>query len=128
MKKLLLLLLLVTTFSFCQKGTISKYKYGQNGIELVVKSKSETVVVSTFNSKKEIKNTIAEKVYDSYYENHFKNNEKLTIEIDSAKVIGSCKLQKKGKLTVLNFYYEKIEWKNGLVEEYDPILQPNFIF
>jgi hypothetical protein len=114
------MLLLVTKISFSQNGTTSFYKYGHNGIELVVKSNSETVIVSTFNSKKEIKNSIAEKVYNFYYTNQLKNNDHITLVVDNATVSGKCKLQTKGNLTVLNFYYEKIEWTTGLVEVYDP--------
>lgn len=106
-----------------EKNIITTYKYGHNGMELIVTSKKETIIVSTFNSKLELKEEIANKVYN-YYKNNKKNNclfagDILIIDGDNAKVTGKCLVTKKGKLTAVEFYYEKIEWNSGLTELYN---------
>ena len=130
MKKLIYLsVLLLSQFGFSQaqaKSETSKtdsssatYDRGINGIEFIIPSETGTVVVSTFNAKPMIKNNIAQKVYM-----YFKNNTSLasgdTIKIvgADADVTGKLFVEKKGKLTSLNFHYEKIDWKSGLVEVY----------
>jgi hypothetical protein len=123
MKKIIILLLLITfKFVSAQNKEIATYKYGHNGMELIITSKKETIIISTFNSKLELKQDIAEKVYNYYKEN--KDNESLTnghmLTIDGvdAKVTGKCLVTKKGKLIAVEFFYEKIEWNNGLTELY----------
>jgi hypothetical protein len=120
MRNLLLLLLMVTSsFIFSQNRTVSTYKYGHNGMELIVKSKAKTIIVSTFNSKKEIKEEVAQRVYDAYKNNQATNGETITINSANAKVIGKLQITQKGKLTALNFFYESIEWNDGFVELYE---------
>jgi hypothetical protein len=93
------------------------YKYGHNGMELIVTSKKETIIISTFNSKLELKEDIAAKVYKYYKDNDcLTNGDILTINGIDAKVTGKCLVTKKGKLTAVEFYYEKIEWNTGLTE------------
>ena len=119
MNKLFMLLLLATSIVFSQQNnTVSTYKYGHNGMELIVKSKSKTIIVSTFNSKKNIKDEIAQKVYESFMKNEFINNQSITISGDNAVVSGTCKITNKGKTTAISFYYEKIEWNSGEIEIY----------
>ena len=117
MKKIILLLLLVSTVGFAQtKKKPVKYKYGQNGIELIINKNSETIVVSTFQAKVKIKDEVAEKVYAYYKENPTKDNGEITIEGLTASITGMYSVKKKGKLTSVDFKYEKVAWKNGLVE------------
>ena len=119
MRYSLLILLFTAQFSFSQQEVkVSTYKYGYNGMELIVKSKSETVIVSTYNSKKAIKDEIAQKVYDHFKNNSIKTGDTISIAGNDALVTGKCFITKKGKLTSLNFYYETVEWKSGLTEVY----------
>lgn len=119
MRYSLLILLFAAQFSFSQQEVkVSTYKYGYNGMELIVKSKSETVIVSTYNSKKAIKDEIAQKVYDHFKNNSIKTGDTISIAGNDALVTGKCFITKKGKLTSLNFYYETVEWKSGLTEVY----------
>jgi hypothetical protein len=119
MLKTILTLLFVTQLHFAQeKPTFTTYKHGHNGMELIVKSEKETIIVSTFNSKMAIKDEIAEKVYNLYKENSFINGDTLKVIGNDAIVLGKCYVKKKGKLTSVNFYYDSIEWKTGLVEFY----------
>ena len=101
---------------------ITTYKYGHNGMELIVTSKKETIIISTFNSKLELKEDIAKKVYNYYRDNKedecLTKGHLLTINGVDAKVTGKCLVTKKGKLIAVEFYYEKIEWNTGLTELY----------
>lgn len=119
MRIYLILLLLATQLLFSQKEQqVSTYKYGYNGMELIVKQKSETVIVSTYNSKKVIKDEVAQKVYDYFKSNTIKTGDTINITANDACVTGKCFITKKGKLTSINFYYETIKWNNGLTEVY----------
>jgi hypothetical protein len=119
MNKSFLILLLFWQLGFSQeKPAPTIYKHGHNGMELIMKSNSGTVIISTFNSKMAIKDEVAEKVYDAFKKNEIVNGQPLTIIINQATVIGTCQIKKKGTLTAVNFYYEKVEWASGLVEVY----------
>ena len=110
--------ILVAQISFSQKGKKEFYKNGQNGIELISQSKSGTVVISTYNAKMTIKDEIAQNFYQKYLKNELKTDATTVIIGKTAKVTGKCKIIKKAKLTSVNFYYEKIEWASGLIEEH----------
>lgn len=120
MLKYLLITLLLVQFSFCQVS-MTTYKYGYNGMELIVKSKNETIIISTFNSKKAIKDEIAQKVYDHFKNSQLNSGDTISIQGNEAKVTGKCFITRKEKLTSINFYYEKIEWNSGLTEMYKKI-------
>lgn len=104
--------------SFAQAGKKEFYKNGQNGIELISQSKSGTVIISTYNAKISIKDEIAQNFYQRYLKNEIKTDSILIIVGKTAKVTGICKIIKKAKFTSVNFYYEKVEWASGLIEEH----------
>lgn len=115
----MLAVLLVVSFAFAQENKkISTYNYGYNGMEYVVMGTNETTIVSTFNSKHQIKDEVAAKVYYEIQDTNFKTGDTIIINADDAKVTGKCYINKRGKLTSINFYYEKVEWKDGLTEIY----------
>ena len=120
MRKLFMLaVLLVGSFAFAQESKkISTYNYGYNGMEYVVITKNETTIVSTFNSKHQIKDEIAANVYNQVKEGNFTTGDTIVIVGNNAKVTGKCYISKKGKLRAVNFYYEKVEWNDGLTEIY----------
>jgi DNA helicase TIP49 (TBP-interacting protein) len=122
MYKLIALLLLASQFSFSQgKSKISTYKYGYNGMELIVSRNNEMIIISTFNSKLDLKEDIAQKVYDQFRNTKITTGDTLTIFGNDAKVVGKCEIQKKGRITAVNFYYESIEWPTGMTELYKKI-------
>jgi hypothetical protein len=117
MKKIVFLCLLVSQFVSAQtKSAPVKYKYGQNGIELIAKNNNETIVISTFQAKVAIKEEIAEKVFSYYKQNKNKKNGTIIIDGDKAKITGTYSVKKKGNLTSVDFKYNKVEWQDGLVE------------
>ncbi len=123
MKKLFVLALLtVGSIAFSQENKkISTYNYGHNGMEYVVITKNETTIVSTFNSKHQIKEEVATKIYDQLKAGRFSTGDTITIDANNAKVTGKCYINKNGKLKAVNFYYEKVEWNNGLTEIYKKV-------
>jgi len=119
MKKVLIGLLAVTCFAFSKgEPRVETYAYGQNGMELVARSKKGVVIVSTFNSKMTIRQDIARRVYDLYVANKLQNNKKITVEGAEADVTGKCIIRKKNSLTAVDFYYEIVNWNSGLKEIY----------
>jgi hypothetical protein len=129
MKKITVLMLLIA-FQFASaqinnsasaNSKVTTYKNGYNGMEYIVTSKKETIIVSTFNSKLDIKSEIAEKIYNYYNQNKdnsYQDGDTITIHGNDAKVTGKFVVTKKGKLTAVEFYYEKVEWNSGLTELY----------
>jgi hypothetical protein len=119
------MLLLFATLASAQyagnEHSVKTYRYGYNGMELIATSSKETIIVSTYNSKLSIKEDIAYKVYQYYWEN-LRNQvyEPVTVTIEGkdARVTGKCIVVIKGKLTAIEFHFEKIEWPNGIIELY----------
>lgn len=121
MKKVLIGLLTITCFAFTKVGEpkVETYNYGQNGMELVARSKKGVIIVSTFNSKMTIRQDIARKLYDLYLANKLQSDKKITVEGNEADVTGKCVIRKKNTLTAVDFYYEVVEWDSGLKEVYE---------
>ncbi len=115
---LLIVVVLISQLSIAQASKKEFYKNGQNGIELISESKSGTVIISTYNAKMTIKDEIAQNFYQRYLKNEVKTDSIIVIVGKTAKVTGKCKIVKKAKLTSVNFYYEKVEWASGLIEEH----------
>lgn len=115
MKNLLFLVLFTCDLSYAQTKPIA-YQHGQNGIELIAKTKNGTIVVSTFNAKMTIRQDIAQKIYTLHQQNKIKHNSVVTVLGKEAKVIGKCFIKKKHNLTSIEFYYDKVFWNNGKVE------------
>ena len=119
MKKLIIILLFVTQFALSQENQkVEIYGVGHDGMELVARTKKETVIISTFNSKMNIRQDIAHKVYAMYLDNKIATNRTVTVSGIDATVTGKCIVRKKKNLTVVDFYYETILWCSGVVEIY----------
>ncbi|MFY0482415.1 hypothetical protein ACI6PS_07390 [Flavobacterium sp. PLA-1-15] len=117
MSKIITLLLFSYGSMFSQQNTAT-YDYGHNGMELVATKSNETVIINNFNAKMTIREDIAEKLLDLYNANGLITDTDITVIGDEAKVNGKIIIQKKDKLTSVNFYYEKVEWNSGLTEVY----------
>lgn len=117
MKKPAILLLLLSSFAFSQQKT-EVYNFGQSGMELIAKTKKDVVIISTHNAKMTIREDIAQKVYSLYTENKLEHNKTYVIEGSDANVTGNCVIRKKNNLIAVDFYYQKVEWFNGLIEIY----------
>jgi hypothetical protein len=119
MKKIIFSLFLLSQLSFAQHNArVENYSFGQNGMEIIAKSKKSIVIVSTFNAKMTIREEIARKIYFLYAENKLEDNKKYTIAGKEANVTGNCIIRKRNNLVAIDFYYEKVEWYSGLIEIY----------
>ena len=119
MKIITVLLLFICQFTFSQvKQKVETYGFGHDGMELVSRTKKETIIVSTFNSKMNIRQDIASKVYSMYLDNKIATNKIVTINGNDATVTGKCIIRKKNNLTIVDFYYETILWCSGIMEIY----------
>ena len=117
MKSIFFLIVLMSCNSFSQKlPKTVPYKYGHNGMELIAESKKGTVIISTYHSKPAIKEDLAQKVYTAFLEQKITTGKLITIFGANAKVTGKCIVRKKDNLTLVDFYYQKIEWNSGLTE------------
>ena len=103
---------------FTQSRNVEYYKNGQNGIELIYKSKISTIIISTYNAKIALKKEVAQNLYEFVKQNPNIIDSLINVKTDQAIVKGCCKVMKRNSLTSVNFYYERIEWFSGLVEEY----------
>lgn len=105
--------------SNAQTKKIEYYQNGQNGIEMISKSKfGLTVIVSTYNAKLSLKDEVAKLFYSYYQKNNNIADSILKLKTKNALVIGKCKISKKDKVTNIDFYYQRVEWLTGLIEEY----------
>jgi len=121
MKKILLLILFLTSTLHAQKSKeIKYYNYGKNGIEFIVKeSNGTTIIVSTFNARPSIKNEVALNVLRYFDEKHPNNGEKIKIETKEAVVEGIFNVVYKENLISIEFHYEIVIWfKKGIKEVY----------
>lgn len=110
---------MISHFSFSHENPkLATYNFGHNGMELVARNCEGTVIISTFNSKMTIREDIARKIYDLYLNNQLNPNTRITIDGHEANVTGKLIIKKKKTLTVVNFYYETVEWDSGLTEVY----------
>ena len=81
----------------------------------MAKVKYSTLVYSNFQARPEISAEVADSVLSRYRK---LKEGPLVIKIKSAKIIGRLKIIKSDNLILINYYYERIEYTNGLVEIY----------
>ena len=101
-----------------KKNEIKTYNYGHNSIEIISKQKDSTIIVSTYNAKMDIRKEIAQEILNLYLDKKLKNNKSQIIIGKEASITGDCIITQKGTLTSIEFYYEKVDWNNGLTEYY----------
>lgn len=120
MKRITLILLFTCFFAQSQNvKRTEEYNYGKNGIEYIAKSSTgKTIIISTFNSRPTIINEVAMNVFNYFREKAPKSGDKITLQLNDAIVNGTCEIKVKDNLTSVEFYYETVEWKNGLTEVY----------
>ena len=117
MRNLILLILLASQFTFAQKKPkVEYYSNGHNGMEFVAKNEDKTIIISTFNAKMNIRQEIARKLFDLYMDNKLNSESVITVNGTVACVTGKCVIRKKDNLTLVDFYYESVEWDSGLKE------------
>ena len=106
MKYLIVLFLLSTV---CYSQNVEYYNYGYEGIEMYHKGKDSMVVYTQHMAKATIRSEVALKVINLYLTRKIKNGE-LVVELPNAIVTGRIFLERREKLVVINYYYERVEW------------------
>jgi hypothetical protein len=107
MRKILLLFLFVSTF--CYSQNVEYYKYGYEGIEMFGKVKDSTVIYTQHKAKGTIRTDVAKRIVNLYLDRKLKDGN-LVVELPIAIVSGRIKIERKGKLVVINYFYERVEW------------------
>jgi hypothetical protein len=107
MRKILLLFLSVSTF--CYSQNVEYYKYGYEGIEMFGKVKDSTVIYTQHKAKGTIRTDVAKRIVNLYLDRKLKDGN-LVVELPIAIVSGRIKIERKGKLVVINYFYERVEW------------------
>ena len=104
------LALLVLFFSSCySQKKVEYYKYGYDGIEMFYKGKDSTVVYTQHKAKATIRTEVAHKVLNLYLVGKLKNGTRV-VELPNAIVTGRVKIERKDRLIVINYFYERVEW------------------
>ena len=104
----------MTTFVYSQQR-IEYYNYGYDGMEKIGRLKDSTLVYSNFKARPLIRVEVCDSILKNYKKLKSGN---LIVKIKSAKVFGRLELLREHNLISINYYYNKVEYSNGLVEIY----------
>lgn len=118
-----ILFLLVTTFVYSQQR-IEYYNYGYDGMESIsrVKGSDSMVVYSNYKSRPLIRREVCDSILKNYKK--LKNGPYIT-NIVNAKVIGRLEITRIDNLVSIKYFYERIEYSDGLIEIYKkPVVKP----
>jgi hypothetical protein len=112
----LLVILIMPILSFSQK--IEFYNYGYEGIEKIYRKNDSTILFSNSRARPYIKDVIIDTLIKRYRKEKIKSGEAV-IQISNAKVYAVIEIKKSNsKVKSVNIIYQKVEYKNGLIEIY----------
>jgi hypothetical protein len=116
MKKISLLFLLITTFVYSQQK-VEYYNYGYDGMESIgnVRGSDSMLIYSNYKSRPLIRREVCDSVLKNYKK--LKNGTYI-VNIKNTKVIGRLEIVRKHNLVSISYYYERVEYSNGLIEIY----------
>jgi hypothetical protein len=115
-----ILFLLLSTLAFGQK--VEYYERGYEGIVGMGKVKDSTLIFSNHKAKGTIRIEVCDTIVRRYLNKKIPSKQ-LVLNISKARVTGTLKVTRKGKLIALDFYYEMIEWKDSIIEKPKPIIK-----
>ena len=115
-KTSILLFLFITTFVYSQKK-VEYYNHGYDGMESIsnVRGSDSMVVYSNYKSRPLIRREVCDTVLRNYRK--LKNGPYI-VNIKDAKVIGRLEIVRKHNLVSIKYFYERVEYSNGLIEIY----------
>ena len=118
MKKtsILLLFWFITAFVYSQKK-VEYYNNGYDGMESVsnVRGSDSMVIYSNYKSRPLIRREVCDTILRNYRK--LKNGPYI-VNIKDAKVIGRLEIVRKHNLVSIKYFYERVEYSNGLIEIY----------
>lgn len=125
MKKISILLFFwfLTAFVYSQQK-VEYYSYGYDGMESVsnVRGSDSMVIYSNYKSRPLIRREVCDSVLKNYRK--LKNGPYITY-ITNAKVIGKLELVREHNLVSIKYFYERVEYLDGLIEIYkSPVIKP----
>jgi len=118
-----IIFLLITTFVYSQQKVVY-YNYGYDGMESIsrVRGSDSMVVYSNYKSRPLIRREVCDSVLKDY--KRLKSGP-YVVCIKEAKVIGKLEIIRKYNLVSINYYYERVEYSDGIIEVYkSPVIKP----
>ena len=94
------------------------YSYGYEGIERIYRKGDSVILFSNSKARPYIKDAVIDTMIKRYQRGKIKSGETI-IQLNDAKIFGFIEIIKgKEKSKSINITYQKIEYKNGLIEIY----------
>lgn len=94
------------------------YSYGYEGVEKIYRKNDSVIIFSNSRARPYIKDAVIDTVIKRYQLGRIKSGE-IIIQLNDAKVFGIIEITKgKDKSKSVTIIYEKVEYKNGLIEVY----------
>lgn len=113
--KLVILVLLPIT---CLSQKTEYYSYGYEGIERIYRKGDSVIIFSNSKARPHIKDVVIDTIIKRYQRGKIKSGE-IIIQLNEAKVFGIIEIIRgKEKSKSIKITYQKVEYKNGLIEIY----------
>lgn len=91
------------------------YSYGYEGIEKIGKLRDSTVIYSNYHARPLIRMEVSDSILKSY---RSLKTGPMKVKISTCTVTGRLVVTRKHKLVTIDYYYEKVEYLNGITEIY----------
>jgi hypothetical protein len=115
MKKIILTVFVLTSAFVTSQNQNEYYSYGYSGIEKIGKLRDSTVIYSNYHARPLIRMEVSDSIINSY---RSLKTGPLKIKISTCTVTGRLVVTRRHKLVAIDYYYEKIEYLNGVTEIY----------
>ncbi len=115
MKKIILTVFVLTSLFVTSQNQNEYYSYGYMGIEKMGQLRDSTVIYSNYYARPLIRMEVADSIINSY--STLKTGP-LKVKISTGTVTGRLVVTRKHKLVAIDYYYEKVEYLNGITEIY----------
>ncbi len=97
---------------------VEHYSYGYEGIERIYRKNDSVILFCNSRARPYIKDVVIDTIMKRYQLGRIKSGE-IVIQLNDAKVFGIIEITKgKEKSKSVTIIYEKVEYKNGLIEIY----------
>ena len=101
----------------CIGQKVEYYKYGYGGMVKYLKKPNSTTIFCDSLARPLVRNEAIDSIV-SRYNHKLLTPGNLVITLKTAMVIGKIEKRETSSLEVYNFIYEKVIYKNGLIEVY----------
>jgi hypothetical protein len=115
MKKIILTVFVLTSLFVTSQNQNEYYSYGYDGIEKIGKLRDSTVIYSNYHARPLIRMEVSDSILKSY---RSLKTGPMKVKISTCTVTGRLVVTRKHKLVTIDYYYEKVEYLNGVTEIY----------